>query len=205
MASLLEQDSNVGLNFLALMFVSGAIAAAGLWGDALHLVIGAMVIAPAFEPLLRIPFGLIAGPRAVATRALQSCAWGYLMMAAGGLVAALILQALEPDVATNLRERTWVRYWSSFTPAGTLASVFGAVGGAIVVCGLRSVLTTGVMITMALIPSMALVGMGLFTADFALAGMGFARWVVDAGLVLVISGIVLALKQRFLHRRRAME
>lgn len=63
MAVLLRQDTNAGLNFLALMFLAGAIAAAGLWADKLHIVVGAMVIAPAFEPLVRLPFGLLLGPR----------------------------------------------------------------------------------------------------------------------------------------------
>jgi uncharacterized membrane protein len=69
------------------MTVAGAVAAAGMWSDALHLVIGAMVIAPAFEPLIRVPFGLIAGPGALAKRALPAIIWGYLALAAGGLIA----------------------------------------------------------------------------------------------------------------------
>jgi hypothetical protein len=203
MSSLLEQDSNIGLNYLVLMGVAGAVAAAGMWSDALHLVIGAMVIAPAFEPLLRIPFGLIAGPGTLAKRAVPAIIWGYLALAAGGLVTALALQTIDPEGARTLGERRWVQNWSTFSAAGTLASVFGAVAGPIVVCGLRSVLTTGVMITMALIPSMALVGMGAATGHFELATRGFTRWSVDAALVLVIGGIVLVLKRALLHRRRA--
>jgi uncharacterized membrane protein len=174
-------------------------------GGPLHLVIGAMVIAPAFEPLIRIPFGLIAGPRAIVKRGLLAIGWGYLMLAAGGLVAALVLQIVDPDSTRILAERRWVQYWSSFSPAGTVASVFGAVGGAIVVCGLRAVLTTGVMITMALIPSMALVGMGAATGNLELATKDFVRWLVDAGLVLLLSSAVFGMKQLLLHRRRAWD
>jgi hypothetical protein len=58
----IRQESNPELNILLLMLLSGAVAAVGLATDAPHIVIGAMIIAPGFEPFLRIPFGLIAGP-----------------------------------------------------------------------------------------------------------------------------------------------
>jgi uncharacterized membrane protein len=59
------------------------------------------------------------------------------------------------------------------------------------------------MITMALIPSMALVGMGAATGHFELATRGLTRWAVDAVLVLLLGGVVFGLKQALLHRRRA--
>lgn len=85
-----------------------------------------------------------------------------------------------------------------------LVSAFAAAAGAVVITGQRSVLTTGVMIALALIPSMSIVGMALASADLALAGRGFVRWSVDAVLVVLISAVVLGLKQLLLHRRRAL-
>jgi hypothetical protein len=204
MASLLRQDTNIDFNFLALMFLSGAIAAAGLWTDKLHIVIGAMVIAPAFEPLIRIPFGLVSALRPLARRGVISTLAGYGLMIAGAAIAAFILQQIDPKPATVLESQTGVSYWSSFTATGVFVSLLGAAAGAVVVCGLRSVLTTGVMITLALVPSMSIVGMGIAMADFALAGNGFSRWTVDAILVLAVSAFIIVLKQKLVHRRHAL-
>ena len=60
MAALLRRETNVSSNYLMAMFFSGVVAAAGLWSDMLHIVIGAMVIAPGFEPIIRVPFGHLA-------------------------------------------------------------------------------------------------------------------------------------------------
>lgn len=204
MAFLLRLDTNLAPNYLTLMALAGAIAAVGLWSDTLHLVVGAMVIAPAFEPLVRLPFGLIAGPRRIAWGGLTSAAAGYLLLGLGGLLATVVLRAVDPARSPDLATRAWVQFWSTVTPTGVLASALAAVAGAVVVSGQRSVLTTGVMIALALIPSMAIVGMGLSVGDAALAARGLLRWSVDVGLVVLLSAIVLWLKQRFLHHHRGL-
>lgn len=204
MAFLLRQDTNLASNYLALMALAGAVAAVGLWTDTLHMVIGAMVIAPAFEPLVRIPFGVIAGPRELTRRGLLSTVVGYVMIALGGLLAVLVLQVIDPRASSALASRTWVTFWSTPTATGLLASTFAAAAGAVVITGQRSVLTTGVMIALALIPSMSIVGMALAVGDVGLMGRGLVRWLLDVALVLVVSTLVLGLKQAFLHRRKAM-
>lgn len=204
MAFLLRQDTNLAPNYLALMALAGAIAAVGLWTNTLHMVIGSMVIAPAFEPLVRMPFGFVSGPRRIAGSGLISTIAGYLLLALGGLVSVLILQAVDPGRTADLETRSWVQFWSTLTPTGVVASTFAGAAGAVVISGQRSVLTTGVMIALALIPSMAIVGMGIGVGDFALAGRGFVRWAVDAGLVVLLSALVLSLKRLYLRHHRAL-
>lgn len=60
------------------------------------------------------------------------------------------------------------------------------------------------MITLALIPSMALVGVGIVTMDFLLAAQGLMRWAIDALLVIGLSALVFWLKQKTLHRGEAL-
>jgi uncharacterized membrane protein len=116
---------------------------------------------------------------------MKSAAVGYLALAAGAACAGLILSLAGSGPEAPLGQQQWVQYWSTLTFAGTLISAFGGIAGAIVISGQRSVLTTGVMITLALIPSMALVGLGLITADWSLAGRGILRWLVDVVLVML--------------------
>lgn len=200
MAFMLRNDTNPSANFLVSMALAGAIAAGGLWADKLHLIIGAMLIAPAFEPLARLPFGLISGTRQLIPSGLRSAVTGYLSLAAGAALTCWILQLAGAELSAPLPQQEWVSYWSSLTFSGVLVSVFGAIAGAIVISGQRAVLTTGVMVTLALIPSMALVGMGLATADLSLAGDGFLRWIVDVFLVVLMTGLVFWLKQFYIHK-----
>lgn len=202
MAHMLREDTNVGSNYLLLMALSGAISAIGLHLDQLHVVIASMVIAPAFEPLVRMPMGLIAGPLKLARSGVWSTVLGYLSLAGGGLTIVILLQLLQPGAVGDLESREWVRFWSTVTPGGAIAAVLGGTAGAIVVTSQRPVLTTGVMIALALIPSLTIAGMALGSGDIALAGRGLQRWLVDAVIVTVAAAIVLWLKQRAVHRRR---
>lgn len=201
MAFLLRRDTNVSFNYLMLMALAGAITAAGLWSDTLHLIIGSMIIAPAFEPLLRLPLGLITRAKELIPSGLVSMTTGYLALAFGAVFATTVLNLWEPGAKPALAEQRWVGYWSSLSFAGVLISAFGAIAGPVIVSAQRSVMTVGVMITLALIPSMGIVGMGLATGDLGLAGQGFIRWLVDALLVTVMSAAVFGLKKRFLHHR----
>ncbi len=74
------------------MAVAGAIAAAGIATNALHLVIGAMVIAPGFEPLLKISLGIAAAGTGWKRGARQTGA-AYGVLVVGALVAAPTLRA----------------------------------------------------------------------------------------------------------------
>ena len=204
MVFLLREDTNLSANYLALMTLAGAVAAVGLWANTLHLVVGAMVIAPGFEPLVQVPFGFIVGPKRTAWSGALSSAAGYFGLALGGLASLLILGVVDPSRSADLQSRSWVQFWSTVTPTGVVASAFAGAAGAFVVSGQRSVLTTGVMIALALIPSMAIVGMAVGAGDFVLAGRALVRWLVDVGLVILMSALVLMLKRWYLRSHRAL-
>lgn len=205
MALLMQSGTNVKLNYLAQMAIAGAAAAAGLWSDTLHVVIGAMLIAPAFEPLVRLPFGVVAGLPDESRIGLKSTVLGYAALALGAGLALMILRVIDPAATDEIVARRWVGYWSTFSAPALFASMLGAVAGGITVAGIQSVFTTGVMVLLALVPSMAIFGMGIATFDFDLAGRGLIRWAADAGLVVLASAIVLGWKGRVVHRRRALD
>lgn len=204
MASLLRRETNPAPNFLSLMALSGAVAAVGLWTDTLHIVIGAMVIAPGFEPLLRVPFGLIGGPRVLASRGLTSTAAGYLALALGAVLTLLLLRVVDSTRPPDLEARYWVGYWSKVTPVGVILALIAGAAGAFTVTAQRSVLSAGVMIALALVPSLAIAAMALVSGNPELAGKALLRWGAEAGSVLLASGVVLAAKQRLVHQRRAL-
>ena len=203
-AELLRQDSNMGANFLGQMSLAGGLAAVALYTGRLELLIASMVIAAAFEPLIRLPFGLIAGPTQLARNGVKSVVAGYTCMAGGALAATLIVSSLTAGAPGALHSHELVRRWSEVNATSMLTAVLASAAGTLILCGQRSVLTTGVMIALALVPSMAVTGAGLALGDWMLAAHGLVRWSSDAGLVIATSAVVLAAKHRWVHRQRAL-
>lgn len=204
MGEQLRRDTNVTPNFLLLMATSGAVAAFGLVSDTLHIVLGAMLIAPGFEPLLRTLFGIMGhqqGPGA----GLRSSVAGYLAMAAGAAAALPLALLLEDRAAGDLPGLHWAGYWSSVQASGIAVSLVAGVAGATIVSARLTVFATGVMVALALVPSMALVGLGLASGNLGLAAGGFLRWGVEVLCVLLAGGTVLAIKRRVLHHRRVFD
>lgn len=203
-AEQLRRDTNVTVNYLLLMTVAGAIACFGVVAGTLHIVVGAMLIAPGFEPVLRIAFGAL-GRRHGAREGLRSVVAGYLALAAGAAAALPLALLLEGRTAEELPELHWAAYWSSLQASGVVVSLFAGAAGATIMSGRLTVFATGVMVALALVPSMALVGMGLASGNLALALGGLLRWGTEVCCVLVAGGAVLALKRRILHHRRVFD
>ena len=72
-----------------------------------------------------------------------------------------------------------------------------------IVSSRMKVLATGVMVALALVPIMALIGMGVATLDLDLALGAARRWGVEALCVIFGGGSVLVLKRALLHRWRS--
>ena len=204
MAFMLRRNTNPEPNYLTLMTLAGAAAAVGLWTETLFIVVAAMILAPAFEALTRIPFGLIGGPHRLAWRGIQSAAFGYLLMAAGAAAVFFLVRVIEPGAAPDLASLPLVQRWSTLNASGVVLALLGGAAGATIIAGQRPVLSTGVQIALALIPSMSIVGMALAAGDLSLAGQGFVRWGIEVALVVAASALMFALKQFAVQRRRAL-
>jgi hypothetical protein len=201
----LNKESNMSLPTMAVMAMAGIIATSGLMTNALHLVIGAMVIAPGFEPISRAALGM-------ATRSpswksgLSDTAKGYVAIVAGAMLATVVLRFWGYSPAntqgTYLPEGALLSYWTSISLTSVLVSTIAATAGAILILQERSVLTAGVMIALALIPAAAIVGIGIATVNLSLVIAGLLRFSVDVFLVAVMSGAVFLLKFQFIEKRR---
>jgi hypothetical protein len=86
-------------------------------------------------------------------------------------------------------------YWSSMQASGIVVSLFAGAAGATIVSAHLVVIATGVMMALALVPSMALVGLA----------SGILRWGTEVACVLAAGGTVHAIKRRFLHNRHGFD
>lgn len=201
----IARESNMTANGLAVMSLSGVLAAVGLSNNALHFVIAAMVIAPGFEPLTRISLGAVAGSRSVIRRGLVQTVTGYLALMLGAALATLLMRLLgkwPPGAESSyLPPLQLLPYWSTIEGPSILVSVAASIGGAVLIAANRAVLTAGVMIALALIPSAAMIGMAAASLDIAMGLKGLLRWAIEAALVVGLSAVVFAWKRHRTHRR----
>ncbi|HEV2295435.1 MAG TPA: DUF389 domain-containing protein [Tepidisphaeraceae bacterium] len=201
----LARETNMTLNGLLIMLLAGFIAAMGINSNGLHLVIGAMVIAPGFGPLTRMALGMVAGSGGALWRGLVDTARGYAAMILGAAIAGLVLRAAGETSpggdSSYFQPETLIGYWTQPTLQSYLVSATAAAAGAVLVAAHRTVLTTGVMIALALVPAATIIGMSLAWARFDLAAQGAFRWLIEVALVVVLSALVLLWKRLRGHKR----
>lgn len=201
----MNDDANMTYNVMAIMFISGFIAVLGINTNALHLVIGAMVIAPGFVPITRMVMGLVS-ENGDWKHGLKDIVKGYISLILGAVVAAAIIKArgqeLFPGTSSYLTRGVLVDYWTSITVTSLLVSAIAAIAGGIVIMTNRSVLTAGVMIALALVPASSIVGMGLVEGDMDITGKALSRLGIELALVAIFSGIVFFWKKRTTHKRK---
>lgn len=204
MELLLDRESTMGLNKTLVMLAAGVIATVGIATNSVHIVIGAMVIAPGFEPLVRVALATVAAP-GTWWRGARDIAIGYGALVIGAALAALVLPvlgiAMPADQGGYLSPGVLAGYWDRVTVAGTVVAAAGGLAGAFLVAANRSVLTAGVMIVLALVPAAALTGVGLATGDLAMAGGAALRLLHDAVIVFAAGLVVLGAKRASRHRR----
>jgi uncharacterized membrane protein len=207
MEAVIAKNSNATASALLVMAISGVLATIGIATNALHIVIGAMLIAPGFQPIVRIALGIV-GKSGAWRRGVSHTLQGYLALSGGAAGTALFLQAIGKSPlgseASYLPAGVLISYWTSITmPSVVVTSVAGA-AGALLIATNRAVLTAGVMVAVALVPGATIAALAIVSGDLDVAASGVLRWLTEAGLVLLASMLVLFWKRSRVHRRSTM-
>jgi hypothetical protein len=201
----MANESNMTVNGMLLMAFSGVLAVTGIVTDALHIVIGAMIIAPGFEPITRIALGAVSRGKSLRYGA-TSTALAYASLFAGSILATIAMRSLGMaglgSEAAYLQKGVLVSYWTSISPPSVLITVIASLAGALLIATNRSVLTGGVMVALALVPTIAISGMGLVLGRLDLFWSGLGRWALEAVIVATASLAVFAWKLLRVQRRR---
>jgi uncharacterized membrane protein len=167
----------------------------------------AMLIAPGFEPIVRVALGAVS-KSTVWKQGLKDVAAGYGALLAGAVLASLVLavfgRSLPSAEASYLHLGDLAAYWRTVSGPGVLVSAVAGFAGAVLIANNRSILTAGVMIALSLVPTMALAGMGAVAGDLQLVQSGLTRWLVDLVLVFATSLAVFGWKRRTVQKRLMM-
>jgi hypothetical protein len=201
----LRHHGRLSRNFLVLMGLGAVVAVAGLLSgpvpQALALA-AAGIIAPAFEPVAKLAVGLVRGSWYVVRRALIAVGGGYVSLAVVGALAYLLLHGVGMASPETLAASEGVKMVTHPTAADWLISACGAAAGVVIVSAFRHAVIAGALIALALVPAAALVGASVVAGEMVMA-LEALWWVgLDGLLVVVLGGVVVFLKQRFIHHDR---
>lgn len=199
----LLHQSNMSLNTLLVMFFAGMIATFGIMADSLHVVVGAMLIAPGFEPISRLVMGLLT-KHVDWKNGAADIFKGYFLLIAGSIAAKLIIKFSGKDFfgsSSYLNSGVLLEYWSNISATSILVSIIASLAGGLIIMSNKSLLTAGVMVALALIPAGALLGIALVDGNFELAGKSAIKLLLEIGIVALFTGLIFAWKRLSTHRR----
>ncbi len=200
----LRHQGRVTTNFLVLMALGGAIATVGLVSEPVPQVtafIAASIIAPGFEPIAKIPLGIVLRRPDVVKRGMTSTGVGYLLLIGVAAVIFLLLRVLGLATVDALAGNHEVERLIHPTALDLIVSGCGITAGLTMIVAYRRTVIAGPLIASVLIPAAALVGAGIAAGQVDLIVGGVKRLAIDIAFLLVLGAGVILLKQVTVHHR----
>jgi len=186
--TLLKENSQTSSNYLVLMALSTLIATFGLFANSGPVVIGAMILAPLMGPIISLAMGALRQDEILIKGSLITLFWGVFL----GLVFAILITLLTPLKTANSEILARIR--PNLLDLGI--AVASGVAGAFAYSKEEIAKTlAGVAISVALVPPLAVAGIGLgwgdwniFWGAFLLLGTNLAGIVMAAALTFLVLG-----------------
>lgn len=182
------------IDYFIMMGLSAAIATFGLLQNSSAVIIGAMLVAPLFTPILALSLSIVQGDTALFMVAVESSIKGIAL--AIGL--AIVLTSLSP--ITLLTNEILIR--SQPNMFDLLIALASGVAGAYAIAR-KDVATAlpGVAIAAALVPPLSVIGVGLAQGNLGIAGGSLLLFFTNL-VAIILSGVITLLLLGFLPRRR---
>mgnify|MGYP000383299769 CR=1 FL=1 len=149
-------------SYVWLMLLSTVIATAGLLIGSPAVLVGSMVLAPLVAPMLAASIGAVRHDRTMVADSLRQQAVGLGVAVLGAVAASLLIRNLE--IVSVTLDVTTVDLFTVRLSPGLLSVVVGLAAGAAGAFGLTTkgnVSIVGVMVAAALVPTAAVVGIGV--------------------------------------------
>ena len=200
----LRHQAHITPNYLVLMGLGGVIGAIGLVSEPVPQAVAfvaSTIIAPGFDPMTKVPLGLVLGRPKLVGLGLRSALAGYAVLVAAAALTMAALVAAGETSAAQLAANPEVQHLVRPRLMELLVAAAGALAGVVMLAAFRRSFQAGPLIAMAFIPAAALIGAGLAVGELTLALDGLERFAADWGFIVVLGVPFLWLKQRRVHRR----
>lgn len=185
---LLKKNAQTSSNYLVLMALSTLIASFGLFANSTPVVIGAMILAPLMAPIISLAMGALRQDQLLVKNSLITIFWGVLI----GLFFASLITLITPLHSMNSEIQSRIR--PNLLDLG-IAIVSGVAGAFAYSKEEIAKTLAGVAISVALVPPLAVAGIGLgwgewnvFWGAFLLLGTNLAGIVMAASLTFLLLG-----------------
>jgi uncharacterized hydrophobic protein (TIGR00271 family) len=182
----LRAGAQPDVDFFVMMVLSTLIASLGLLQSSTAVIIGAMLVAPLFTPILAMSVGIVQGHVRLLRMAIEAIVKG-IVLAIGAAVLFTALSPLHP-VTPEILARTRPNL---FDLAVALAS--GAAGAYAVARKDVASSLPGVAIAAALVPPLATVGIGLATGSLAIASGALLLFVTNLTAIVLAGAVTMLL------------
>lgn len=200
------KSSTMTFSSLVVMAISGVLATLGIATNALHLVMAAMLIAPGFQPIVRIVLGWATQSRTW-RRGIRDTLLGYVVLAAAAAATSATLtlfgKSPVPGDSSYIAAGELASYWLSYGGTAAVVSLLAGAAGTLLIMNDRAVMTAGVMVGLALVPGAALAGIGIGIGDWSLMVDGWMRWGFEF-LCVITSSLLVMVPVRLWRQRRRM-
>jgi uncharacterized hydrophobic protein (TIGR00271 family) len=158
----MEQLGKPTQEFFVLLAAATLIADLGLFENSATVIIGAMLIAPLMRPLMALAYGSLIADSGLLKRSTNTLVSGILLVVFLGYFVAIALHSI--DLTSEMLARTRPTLLDL-----AVACVAGAIGAYCQTKQDLSASLAGVAISVALVPPLSLVGVGMAAASFEVA------------------------------------
>ncbi len=185
---MLREEARLSGTFMALLILATLLASLGLFIDSASVIIGAMLLAPLMQPIVSLSMGILRQDTMLMRTGAKTIAYGVLATLFTAALLALLLpfERLTPEMQGRL--------------APTLLDLFVAIVSGIAAAYVKNnekiaSSLAGVAIAVALVPPIAVAGIGLgwgawhiFAMAFLLFATNLAGIVLSAALTFMVLG-----------------
>ncbi len=176
-----EQNAYLNSKYLALFFFSAVVATLGMITNNVAVVVGAMIIAPAFGPISSVAVGAVTNRMDLFKQGIKTEMVGVCVAVGTAAVMGFIIPGIE--VTGILQQKMFPGIFDLF-----IGLAAGAAGGYVLVSG-RGAGIVGVMVAAALLPVMTAIGLSfVFLNPFFVLG-GFLLLLITV-LSIILSMVV---------------
>lgn len=181
----LKESARLTQSYLVLMVLSTLLATVGLFANSAPVIIGAMILAPLMSPIISLSMGVLRQNLDLISTSLKTLIVGVLLALVFGVLLTLIipLQAVTSEISARL----------SPTILDLAVAIISGIAGAY--ASARTELAkslAGVAIAVALVPPLAVSGIGIGWLDWHTFSEAFLLFITN------LVGIVLASTLTFL-------
>jgi len=181
-----RRGARPNVDFFVMMGLAAVIATFGLVQNSPAVIIGAMLVAPLFTPVLALSMAVAQGDVRLVRLAVESILKGIAV--AIGLSTLLVV---APSLHTVTPEITARSHPNLLDLAVALAS--GAAGAYAIARKEVAAALPGVAIAAALVPPLSVIGIGLALGDFRIAGGGALLFATNLIAIILAGAITLLL------------